>query len=360
MATQTRAPKLSRDRMIASLRVRERAEADEDRRLAKGATRSAQAKRARSQASDPVRLAFAVDRDRILHSKAFRRLKHKTQVFLAPVGDHYRTRLTHTLEVNQIGRTIARALNLNEDLVDAMTLGHDIGHTPYGHIGEEVLGEFLPGGFRHNEQSVRLVERFEREGRGLNLAEQTKDGMLKHSATRDALHDAAWGVPVTLEGKVTRFADKIAYLNHDVDDAMRAGIVSEDDLPKDVRDSLGATPAQRLDTMVYDVVVSSYGKEDIAMSQEVLEATNAFRDFMFDNVYLSGPAKTEDDKAKDLLRALLEHFEKHPEQMPSEYKRILESEGTRRAVADYVSGMTDRYAFDMYTTIFIPRSWQLA
>ncbi len=360
MAMRTPTPKLSRDRMIASLRVREQAEADEGRRLARGAARSRQSKRARAEEPDPVRLAFALDRDRVLHSKAFRRLKHKTQVFLSPVGDHYRTRLTHTLEVNQIGRTIARALNLNEDLVDAITLGHDIGHTPYGHIGEEVLGEFLTDGFRHNEQSVRIAEKLEKGGRGLNLSEQTTDGMLKHSATRDALHDAAWGVPVTLEGKVTRFADKIAYLNHDVDDAIRAGIVSEEDFPKHVRESLGATASQRLDTMVYDVVVSSYGKDDIAMSDEVLEATNAFREFMFDHVYLSGPAKTEDDKAKDMLRALLEHFEKHPDAMPSEYSRIVEGEGVRRAVADYVSGMTDRYAFDMYMTLFLPRSWQLA
>ena len=360
MATETRPPRLSQDRKIASLRIREQAEAQEDRRLAKGATRSAQARRERSEEPDPVRLAFALDRDRMLHCKAFRRLKHKTQVFLAPVGDHYRTRLTHTLEVNQLGKTMARALGLNEDLVDAMTLGHDIGHTPYGHIGEEVLREFLPGGFRHNEQSVRIVERLERAGSGLNISEQTKDGMLKHSATRDALHDTAWGVPVTLEGKVTRFADKIAYLNHDVDDAIRAGIVADEDFPGDVRDSLGATPAQRLDTMVYDVIVSSYGKDDITMSEEVLSATNAFRDFMFRNVYLSGPAKTEDQKAKDMLRALLEHFEKRPAEMPGEYKRIVEAEGVKRAVADYVSGMTDRYAFDMYTTIFIPRSWQLA
>ncbi len=360
MTTQTRAPRLSRDRMIASLRIREQAEADEDRRLAKAATRSTQATRARPEAPDPLRLAFALDRDRILHSKAFRRLKRKTQVFLAPVGDHYRTRLTHTLEVNQLGRTIARALGLNEDLVDAMTLGHDIGHTPYGHIGEEVLAEFLPEGFRHNEQSVRIVEKLEKGGKGLNLAEQTKDGMLKHSATRDALHTAAWGVPMTPEGTVTRYADKVAYLNHDVDDAIRAGIISENDLPKDVREALGETRAQRLDTMIYDVIVTSYGKDDIGMSDEVLAATNAFRDFMFDHVYLSGPAKTEDEKAKDLLRALFEHFEKRPGEMPSEYKRIVEEEGVRRAVADYVSGMTDRYAFDMYTAIFIPRSWQLA
>ncbi len=360
MATQTRQAKLSRDRMVASLRIRERAEAEEDARLVKAATRSTQAKRAQPEEPQAVRLAFALDRDRIVHSKAFRRLKHKTQVFLSPIGDHYRTRLTHTLEVDQLGRTLARALGLNEDLVDAMALGHDIGHTPFGHIGEEVLAEFLPDGFRHNEQSVRIAERLEKGGEGLNLAEQTKDGMLKHSATREGVHGEGWGTPATLEGKVVRFADKIAYLNHDVDDAMRAGLITEEDVPRGIRESLGWTRAERLDTMVYDVVVSSYGKDDVQMSAEGLDATNAFREFMFESVYLTGPAKAEDEKAKDLLRALLEHFERHPEQLPGEYARVLEHEGVRRAVADYVAGMTDRYALDMYTSIFIPRAWQLA
>jgi dGTPase len=302
-----------------------------------------------------------VDRDRVLHSKAFRRLKHKTQVFLAPVGDHYRTRLTHTLEVSQIGRSIARALRLNEDLVEAMALGHDIGHTPFGHIGEEVLAEFLPEGFRHNEQSVRIAEKLEKNGKGLNLAGQTLDGILKHSApTEGGVETAAWGDPATPEGWTVRYADKIAYLHHDIDDAMRAGIVDEDDIPAEVRAALGRDRAERLDTMIYDVVVTSYGKPAVTMSEDVLEATNALRRFMFDRVYLAGPAKTEDEKAKDLLRALLEHFERRPQDMPAEYKRIVEADGAKRAAADYVSGMTDRYAFDTYTSIFIPRSWQLA
>lgn len=361
MATETKAPKLSRDRKIAALRIREQAEADEDRRLAKAATRSSQAKRAQPEEEDPIRLAFAHDRDRILHSKAFRRLKHKTQVFLAPIGDHYRTRLTHTLEVSQIGRTMARALGLNEDLVEAMAFGHDIGHTPFGHIGEEVLAEFLPGGFRHNEQSVRIAERLEKNGTGLNLAAQTLDGILKHSApTTGGVETAAWGEPETPEGWAVRYADKIAYLHHDIDDAMRAEIIVEEDIPADVHASLGRDRAERLDTMVYDVIVSSFGKPAVTMSDEVLEATNALRRFMFERVYLAGPAKTEDEKAKDLLRALLEHFETHADRMPAEYTRIVERDGAKRAVADYVSGMTDRYAFDMYTTIFIPRSWQLA
>jgi dGTPase len=360
VATQTRpAAKLSRDRQIAALRLREQAENIEESRLARGAARSRDGRRDRHEDPDPVRMAFALDRDRIVHSKAFRRLKHKTQVFLAPIGDHYRTRLTHTLEVNQIARTIARALALNEDLVDAMALGHDIGHTPFGHIGEEVLAEFLPG-FRHNEQSVRIVERLEKGGRGLNVTEQTRDGMLKHSATSEGLHDAAWGTPSTLEGKALRYADKIAYMNHDVDDAMRAGLLSEDDVPREVREAIGRNRAERLDTMVYDVIVSSYGKDDVSMSDEVLRATNTFRDYMFDSVYLSGPAKTEDEKAKDVVRALLEHFERRPEQMPTEYTPIVESDGVQRAVADYVSGMTDRYALDVFTSLFIPRAWHLA
>lgn len=361
MATETRRPRLSRDRKIAALRVRERAEADEGARLSEHAARSRDAERDRKEEPDPVRLAYALDRDRILHCKPFRRLKHKTQVFLAPVGDHYRTRLTHTLEVNQIGRTMARALALNEDLMDAITLGHDIGHTPFGHIGEEVLAEFLPEGFRHNEQSVRIAEKLEKGGAGLNLARQTRDGMLKHSAaTFRGLEEEPWGVPITLEGKLARFADKIAYLHHDVDDAIRADIVGEDEFPQDVRDALGDTRQERLDTMVWDVVVTSYGRDDVAMSAEVLEATNALRDFLFQNVYLAGPAKSEDEKAKDVLRALLQHFERKPEQMPGEYRRTVEAEGVRRAVADYLAGMTDRYALDMFAAIFIPRAWHLA
>jgi dGTPase len=361
MATQTKPPTLSRDRQLASLRIREQLEADEDRRLSEHATRSTRAARGRREDPDPARLAFALDRDRIVHSKAFRRLKHKTQVFLAPVGDHYRTRLTHTLEVSQIGRSIARALRLNEDLVEAMALGHDIGHTPFGHVGEEVLGTFLPDGFRHNEQSVRIAERIEKNGRGLNLATQTLDGMLKHSApTAGGVETAAWGEPETPEGWVVRYADKIAYLHHDIDDAMRAGIVDEEEIPAEVRGALGADRAARLDTMIYDVVVASYGKPAVTMSPGVLDATNALRRFMFERVYLAGPAKSEDEKAKSLLSALLEHFERRPEELPAEYRRIVEAEGAKRAAADYVSGMTDRYAFDTYTSIFIPRSWQLA
>src|SRR5881397_3669959 len=276
-----REARLSRTRSVASLRIRERTEEAERKALAAYATKSADAKRAKPEEPSPTRTSFAVDRDRIVHSKAFRRTKHKTQVFLAPVGDHYRTRLTHILEVNQIGRAIARALRLNEDLVEAMALGHDIGHTPFGHTGEELLARFLPEGFRHNQQSVRIAEKLENNGAGLRLTMQTLDCMLKHSSpTEGGLETAAWGEPETPEGWVVRYADKIAYLHHDIDDAMRAEIVREEDIPPQIRASLGRDRAERLDTMIYDVIVTSYGKPEVTMSDEVLDATNALRKFI--------------------------------------------------------------------------------
>src|SRR5919201_2754920 len=359
MATQTRGEaKLSRSRSVAALRVREHTEELEDANLAEHATRSRDARRDRPEEPSPTRAAFALDRDRIVHSKAFRRLKHKTQVFLAPVGDHYRTRLTHTLEVTQIGRSMARGLPLNEALVEAMAMGHDFGHTPFGHIGEELLSTFLPDGFRHNEQSVRVLAKIEKNGRGLNLTHEVVDGIAKHSApTEGGVETAAWGIPETPEGWVVRYADKIAYLHHDIDDAMRAEIVREEDIPQSLRASLGRDRAERLDTMIYDVIVSSYGKPDVTMSDDVLEATNALRKFMFDNVYLSGAAKTEDEKAQGVLWELLQYFEAHPDRMPAEHQRIAESENVKRAVADYIAGMTDRYALDTFASIFIPTVW---
>src|SRR6266849_4826433 len=345
MATKVeRAAKLSRDRSVASLRIREGSEDLEGTTLAPYATKSADGRRDKPDEPSPTRTAFAVDRDRIIHSKAFRRTKHKTQVFLAPVGDHYRTRLTHILEVNQIGRAIARSLRVNEDLVEAMALGHDIGHTPFGHIGEELLARFLPEGFRHNQQSVRIAEKLENNGAGLRLTTQTLDGILKHSSPT--------------EGWVVRYADKIAYLHHDIDDAMRAGIITEADLPPDLRTALGSDRAERLDTMIYDVIVTSYGKPEVTMSPEVLDATNALRKYMFDNVYLSGPAKTEDEKAQGVLWELLQYFEAHPERMPAEHQRIAAHENTKRAVADYIAGMPDTYALDTFTSLFIPEAWR--
>ena len=359
MATQTEiAATLSRTKSVAALRIRERQEEAERGALAPYATKAAAAKRDHPEDPSPTRTAFQVDRDRIVHSKAFRRTKHKTQVFLAPVGDHYRTRLTHILEVSSIGRAMATALQLNEDLLEAMALGHDIGHTPFGHVGEELLATFLPGGFRHNQQSVRIVERLEKNGKGLNLTHEVRDGMLKHSApTVGGLETPAWGVPETPEGWVVRLADKIAYLHHDIDDAMRAGIIAEDDLPKEIRSALGHDRAERLDTMVYDVVVNSFGKAEVGLSPEVLEATNALRDWMFQNVYLAGPAKTEDQKAQGVLLELLRYFEAHPDRMPVEYQRIADADGVKRAVADYVAGMTDEYALDTFESLFIPTAW---
>ena len=349
---------LSRTRKVASLRIRERLERGEDQTLSDEATRATQAVRDEPEDASPTRTAFQVDRDRIVHSKPFRRTKHKTQVFLAPIGDHYRTRLTHILEVSQIGRSIATALGLNEDLVEAMALGHDIGHTPFGHTGEELLARFLPEGFRHNQQSVRIVEKLERGGKGMNLTKQTRDGILKHSApTEGGVETAAWGEPETVEGWAVRYADKIAYLHHDVDDAIRAGLIGDDDVPRDVRTALGSTREDRLDTMIYDVIVSSYGKPVVTMSAEVLEATNALRKFMFNNVYLSGAAKTEDEKAQGMLWDLLQYYEKHPERMPAEHQRIAERDGVKRAVADYIAGMTDGYALDMFEELFIPAAW---
>ncbi len=338
MATKVeRAANLSRDRSVASLRIRERSEELENTTLAPYATKSLEGERDRPDEPSPTRMAFAVDRDRIIHSKAFRRTKHKTQVFLAPIGDHYRTRLTHILEVNQIGRSIARALRLNEDLVEAMALGHDIGHTPFG---------------------VRIAEKLEDNGKGLRLTKQTRDGILKHSApTEGGLETAAWGEPETPEGWVVRYADKIAYLHHDIDDAMRAGIITEADLPPDIRAALGHDRAERLDTMIYDVIVTAYGKPEVTMSGAVLEATNALRKFMFDNVYLAGPAKTEDEKAQGVLWELLQYFEAHPDRMPAEHQRIAAQENVKRAVADYIAGMTDGYALDTFTSLFIPAAW---
>ena len=357
-ATDTLTARLSRTRQVASLRIREAIERNEEQLLAPPATRSSAARRDRAEEPAPTRTAFQVDRDRIVHSKPFRRTKHKTQVFLAPIGDHYRTRLTHILEVSQIGRSMAVALGLNQDLVEAMALGHDIGHTPFGHVGEELLGRFLAEGFRHNEQSVRIVERLERGGEGLNLTVETRDGILKHSApTEGGLETAAWGEPDTAEGWVVRYADKIAYLHHDVDDAVRAGIIDDDDIPREIRAALGSTRGERLDTMIYDVIVSSYGKPTVTMSAEVLEASNTFRKFMFDYVYLAGPAKTEDQKAQGILWELLQYFEAHPERMPQEHQRVAERDGTKRAVADYIAGMTDGYALNMYEELFIPAAW---
>jgi len=306
--------------------------------------------RLRQEEPCPVRTAFQRDRDRIIHSKAFRRLKHKTQVFIAPLGDHYVTRLTHTLEVAQIARTISRALNLNEDLTEAISLAHDLGHTPFGHVGEEVLDELFQQGFRHNEQSLRVVDCLEKDGHGLNLTWEVRDGILNHSKTRVDILGEGKGQPDTLEGEVCRIADAIAYINHDIGDAIRAGIIAEGDLPISAITVVGNSHSGRINNMVLDVIESSWsasgpdaaGASGISMSSRILEASNILRDFLFERVYNVRSAEEEAKKAKDVIRQLYEFFRKHEDRLPAEY-RLLSDNAERRAV-DYIAGMTDHYA----------------
>ena len=295
-----------------------------------------------------IRTEFIRDRDRILHSKSFRRLKHKTQVFLSPQGDHYRTRLTHTLEVSQIARTISRALRLNEDLTEAISMGHDLGHTPFGHSGEDVLDALLPGGFEHNEQSLRVVEKLENDGEGLNLTFEVRDGILNHKKS---------GKPATLEGAVVSLADRIAYINHDIDDAIRAGVLHESDLPEACVRVLGNSHGKRINTMILDVVEQSAGKPIVKMSERMYEQFDALRDFMFDNVYKNPKAKSEEEKAKRVINELFEYYLAHINLLTGEYAKYLEIDGKERAVADYIAGMTDNYAVAEYMRIFVPKSW---
>ncbi len=303
------------------------------------------------EAECDIRTAFQRDRDRILHCKSFRRLKHKTQVFLAPEGDHYRTRLTHTLEVAQIGRTIARALRLNEDLTEAIALGHDLGHTPFGHCGERVLNEICPFGFRHYEQSIRVVEFLEKDGVGLNLSAEVKDGILNHRTD---------GHPSTLEGKIIRLSDKIAYINHDIDDAIRGGILKEDDLPSEYTDILGHSTKERLNRLIHDIIYESMDKDDIYMSDSTGHAMTELRKFMFDSVYLNPAAKSEEVKASKMLKEMYWYFTSHYEEIPEEFRNIeaVRGESEERAVCDYIAGMSDQYAVNMFKKIFIPVSWK--
>ncbi len=300
----------------------------------------------------PVRTAFQRDRDRIIHSKAFRRLKHKTQVFIAPQGDHYVTRLTHTLEVSQIARTIARALNLNEDLTEAIALGHDLGHTPFGHIGEEVLNDLYHQGFRHNEQSLRVVDILENDNQGLNLSWEVRDGIVNHSKSRARILEG-WGKIGTLEGEVCRIADIVAYINHDIDDAVRAGVINGSDLPNSTTSSLGHSHQERINTMVCDIIEQSWAvinKTDnimttdpsIIMSPEVLEAANILRDFLFERVYNVQSIQKEATKARDIVHRLYKYFNQHQENLPPEYS--LYTNEVERRVVDYIAGMTDQYA----------------
>ena len=295
------------------------------------------------------RTEFQRDRDRIIHSQSFRRLMNKTQVFLAPAGDHYRTRLTHTLEVTQIARIIARALSLNEDLTEAAALGHDLGHTPFGHAGEAAIQVCFSSDFTHYKQSLRVVEKLENNGEGLNLTYEVKDGILNHTGKCMAS---------TLEGIIVKFADRIAYINHDIDDACRAGILSNDDIPKEISEVLGTRHSERINTMVTSVINASYDKPYINMTDEVGDAMDKLREFLFDRVYLNPVAKGEESKAQEMLVKLFEYYVKNPQKMPSFYLKYAEDEGIERCVCDFISGMTDRYAIETYQDLFVPKVWR--
>lgn len=309
--------------------------------------------RDREEPQCDIRTDFQRDRDRILHCKAFRRLKQKTQVFLAPEGDHYRTRLTHTLEVAQNARTIARALLLNEDLTEAIALGHDLGHTPFGHAGERALNRITEeyGGFHHNEQSVRVVERLEKDGKGLNLTKEVRDGILNHQTSL---------TPMTLEGKIVRLSDKIAYINSDIDDAIRAGIIQEKEIPRALTDILGNTTNERLNTLVHDIVHNSEGKDDICMSPAVERAMFDLRKFLFATVYTNPVAKGEERKVIHMIEQLYEYYIHRSDRMPEEFQMLIqEGESTQRVVCDYIACMSDRFSVNLYKEIMIPKSWSI-
>jgi dGTPase len=337
--------------VIKDLRIRESIEEREES-LSPHAVRSKNSLgRQKAEELDPIRTAFQRDRDRIIHSKAFRRLKHKTQVFIAPRGDHYVTRLTHTLEVSQVARTLARSLNLNEDLTEAIAMGHDLGHTPFGHIGEEVLNDLFNKGFRHNEQSLRVVDMLENEGRGLNLSEEVRDGILHHSKSTEKILEG-WEKMDTFEGELCRIADSIAYINHDIDDAIRAGIIKGEDLPQSASSILGNSRRKRINTMVLDIIEQSWavsgkttGEPVISMSEPVRQATNILRDFLFDRVYIPNDDREESRKARQTVKFLYEYFKDNDDKLPPEY--LAYSDEPEQRVVDYISGMTDQYATDL-------------
>lgn len=307
--------------------------------------------RDRDEEPCPMRTIYQRDRDRIIHCKAFRRLKHKTQVFLAPEGDHYRTRLTHILEVAQIARSIARALNLNEDLTEAIALGHDLGHTPFGHAGERTLNSLCPMGFAHYRQSIRVVEFLEKDGQGLNLTWEVRDGILNHRTS---------GNPSTLEGKAVRLSDKIAYINHDIDDGIRAGILKESDIPSEYTDVLGNSTKERLNTMISDIIMNSIGKNDLVMSEPVRKAMTELRKFMFESLYLNPTAKSEEAKADKLITELYRYYVANTDKLPDTYKRFITEfdERPEQVVCDYIAGMSDQYSISKFQEIFVPKAWK--
>lgn len=328
--------------------IRLMAEENEKKLLCEKAVLSCNSRgRATEEDECPIRTCFQRDRDRIIHSQAFRRLKHKTQVFLSPSGDHYRTRLTHTLEVSQISRTIARALQLNEDLTEAIALGHDLGHTPFGHAGERALDKLCSGGFKHYEQSVRVVDRLEKNGKGLNLTDEVRNGILCHTKGEEAY---------TLEGQIIRIADKIAYINHDIDDAVRAGVLAEEDIPLALRLQLGMTKSQRINKMVMDVIKNS--DEKIRMSEDCYTAFLDLHSFMFTAVYTNPVCKGEESKAVEMLCKIYNHYINHIDDLPEFYYNLAETDGAERAVCDYIAGMSDVYSLKIFNQLFVPAFWR--
>jgi dGTPase len=344
--------------------IREQLEADEEAVLSPRAQKSRQSRgRARPEPLDDTRPIFQHDRDRIIHSKAFRRLAGKTQVFLAPEGDHYRNRMTHTLEVAQIARTVTRALRLNETLTEAIVMGHDLGHTPFGHAGEKVLAHLMPGGFHHVKQSLRVVDVLEREGRGLNLSEEVRDGILKHSKGKGHIISGNPNLlAMTLEGQIVRIADIAAYVNHDLDDAVRGQVLSYDEVPENVRKTLGASHGQRISRLVSDMVTSSpEGTQQIRMSEEVLGALIQLRDFLYERVYERPQIRQEFERAQRIISELWAYFHAHEDEFRARHwpKGLPENETLSRAIADFIAGMTDRYAMRVYEEYFLPRPWMV-
>lgn len=335
------------------MNIRESTEQWEEAYLSPYAAFSKNSKgREREEEACDIRTAYQRDRDRIIHCKAFRRLKHKTQVFLAPEGDHYRTRLTHTLEVSQIARTIAKSLRMNEDLTEAIALAHDLGHTPFGHSGEAILNKICSQGFAHYKQSVRVVEVLEKDGIGLNLTWEVRDGILNHRTS---------GRPSTLEGGIVRLSDKIAYINHDIDDAIRAKMFVEEDLPECYTGVLGRSVRERLNNLIHDIIRNSYGKPEIIMSPDMEKAMQGLRTWMFDNVYKSDIPKAEEGKAQHLIVMLFNYYMEHPDKLAEEYRILMEEgqESREQAVCDYIAGMSDRFAIDKFEELFVPKAWKM-
>ena len=319
----------------------------EDLLLSSNAMRCRDTKgRLREEPEDDIRTAYQRDRDRIVHCSAFRRLQHKTQVFLSPTGDHYRTRLTHTLEVAQIARTLSRGLRLNEDLTEAIALGHDLGHTPFGHAGERALDAVYPGGFKHYQQSLRVVDVIEKDGQGLNLTYEVRDGILCHTTGKEA---------DTLEGRLVKHSDRVAYINHDIDDAIRAGLFREEDLPRHITDVLGTSKSQRINTLVMSTLENT--SDEVKMDQSIQAAFDELYEFMFKNVYTNPIAKGEEGKAVGIVQQMYYYFSQHPDELPADYMRLALTDSPERGACDYISGMSDRYALMVYENLFVPKPW---